>query len=95
MLHETFIIHSRIKFQLPDSNDFLSPTCQRLKRELNDFSRIIISHNIKLLLNDNGPVHELYYCPVSLTDAKADGDRIAIVSQIFATAMLLMQTEGN
>jgi hypothetical protein len=57
------------------------------------FRRIIISHNIELLLYDIGPVHEIYYCRVSLTDCKADGDSVAIVTQIRATTMLLMRTE--
>jgi len=33
-------------------------------------------HNIKSLLYDIGPVHEIYYCRVSLMDAKADGDSV-------------------
>jgi len=32
---------------------------------------------------------------LSLTDAKADGDSIAIVTQIRAMTMLLMRAEGN
>jgi hypothetical protein len=78
----------------PDSNEFLYPTCQRLKA-IQHFRRIIISHNIKSSLYDIGPVHEIYYCRVSLTDAKADGHSVAIVTQIRATTMLLMRTEGN
>jgi len=50
---------------------------------------------MNLLLNDNGPVHDIYYCRVSRTDAKADGDSVAIVTQIRATTMFLMRTEGN
>ena len=73
------MIHSN--FHLADYNEFSPPTCQRLNRILH-FHRIIISHNIKLLLYDTGPVHEICYCGISLTDAKADGDRVAIVTQI-------------
>jgi hypothetical protein len=86
------MIHSNFHFS--DSNESISPTYQRLKR-IHHFRRIIISHNIKLILYDPGPVREIYYCRVSLTDAKTDGDSVAIVTQIRATTMLLMRTEGN
>jgi hypothetical protein len=49
----------------------------------------------KMLLYDIGPVHDIYCCRVSFTAAKADGDSVAIVTQIRATIMLLMRTEGN
>jgi hypothetical protein len=86
------MIHSN--FHSPDSNEFLYPTCQTLKT-IHHFRRIIISHNIKSLLYDIGPVHEIHYCPISLTDAKADGDSVTIVTQIRAPTMSFMQTEGN
>jgi hypothetical protein len=65
------------------------------EKENSPFPSIIISQNIKLLLYDIGPFHEINYCRVSLTAAKADGDSVAIVTQIRATTMLLMQTEEN